>query len=579
MRPDDLHIPGEAAGFLLHYVARRRALILLLLVVVVSGAVAAVAAQYGLRLLVDAMTLPDRDIEAVTRWLGLFLGLLAIESVCWRVAGFIGARSVIAVSEDIRVDLFSVVSGRSWEFFSGQASGALAGRITSASDAATAVLRTIVWNVLPPATDLVGSAVVLSLVNWQLGAALFAAAAPATFLLHRFGRRGFRLHEDHHREVAEISGVLTDTLANMALVHAFGSRLRERDGLRNQIRSEGRAHAISWRFLERLRCGHDAAFWLVNAAVLLASVYLWSRGSISTGGVVVATTLTLRILAGSRELGLSLLGLSQQLGAVTEAVGVLSQPLTGPRPVARRVLPVAHGMVDLRSIRYASSPGQVLFDGLSLHVPAGQHIGIVGPSGAGKSTLLRLIRGIVQPQAGLVLLDGQPVIDTDVSDAFSVVAQELALLQRSILANLRYGCEAAGWEDVLAVSRAVGCDRFVSELPNGYDTMVGEQGVRLSGGQRQRIAIARALLRRAPVLLLDEATSALDSVAERDVQCALLHFAADRTIVAVAHRLSTVMDFDRIIVLDSGRIIEDGPPAELRRAAGYFASTLQLQQG
>ncbi len=580
------YVPRGAPGFLLRYAAHHRLWISLLLAIVVSGAIAAVAAQYGLRLLVDAMTAPGRDLAAVARALGLFLGLLALENVCWRIGGFVGAHSVIAVSEDIRVDLFAVVSARSWDFFSTQASGALAGRITGAAEAAAAVLRTIVWNILPPATDVVGSVVVLSLINWQLGAALIAAAAPATFLLHWLGRRGFRLHEAYYREAAETSGTLADTLINMSIVHAFGSRASEQSRLRCRIRREGLAHFASWGFLERLRCAHDLAFWLVNAAVMSASVMLWSRDAISTGGVVVATTLTLRVVAGSRELGLSLLGLSQQLGAVTEAVGVLVEPAAESRDTPGLGIDtpglgiqVREGTIELRAVRFAPSPGETLFAGFDLHVPAGQRVGIVGPSGAGKSTLLRLISGIVPPQAGLVLLDGQPLSGEAPPDIFSVVPQDPALFQRSILDNLRYGCNGASWREVLAVAEAVGCHRFVRGLPHGYETMVGERGVRLSGGQRQRIAVARALLHQGRVLLLDEATSALDSAAEREVQSALTNFAGDRTIVAVAHRLSTVMDFDRVVVLEAGRIIEDGSPVELRRGNGYFAKTLRLQRG
>ncbi|MBV9749792.1 MAG: ATP-binding cassette domain-containing protein, partial [Acetobacteraceae bacterium] len=210
-----------------------------------------------------------------------------------------------------------------------------------------------------------------------------------------------------------------------------------------------------------------------------------------------------------------------------------------------------------------------------------QRIGIVGPSGAGKSTLLRLVQGLVEPQAGEVLLDGQSLAGAapgSLAAAFSVVTQEIPLLHRSVAENLWYGRPDAAWNEVLAASKAAGCDGFIRGLPQGYETVVGERGIRLSGGQRQRLAIARALLRQAPVLLLDEATSALDSHAELEVQRALLAAAGHRTVLAVAHRLSTVMDFDRVVVLQDGRVVEDGPPYELRRGTGHFAATWRLQQ-
>ena len=580
-------LPAGAVPFLLRYIKRHLRLSIALLAAVTGGALCAVAAQYGLKLLVDGMTAPSAAASEAGRThvfllLGLFLGLLAVESACWRVGGWLGSRATIRVGQDIRLDLFETVSARPWRFFNGQASGALAGRITAASGAATTVMRTIVWNVLPPFTDLVGSVVVLALIDWRIGAGLVAVSGTGTWALHWLGRRGFPLHRAHHREAADVTGSLADVLANMGLVRAYGARLHERDRLRHLMGAEGRAQAASMMFLERLRCGHDAVFWLATAAVLAAAVWEWSRGTITTGGVVVACTLTLRVLMGSRELALSLLGVSQQLGAVAEAVEVLRAP--SEESVCPSLLPlrVRAGAVELRTVHYAPDRGgRPLFRGLDLHVPAGQRVGIVGPSGAGKSTLLRLVQGATEPDAGEVLLDGQSLADTaqdSLADAFSVVTQEVALFQRSVADNLCYGRPGAPWDEVLAVSRAVGCDPFIQALPQGYDTVVGERGIRLSGGQRQRIAIARALLRDAPVLLLDEATSALDSHAEAEVQRALLALAGERTVLAVAHRLSTIMDFDRVVVLQDGQVVEDGPPYELCRGTGQFATTWRLQQ-
>jgi ATP-binding cassette, subfamily B, bacterial len=585
-----------AVPFLLRYVRRRLRLSLAVLAAVMGGALCGVAAQYGLKLLVDRMTAaaapssllgPDRT--GVFLDLGVFLGLLALESGCWRLGGWLGSRAVIRMGEDIRLDLFESVAARSWAFFNGQASGALAGRVTAAAGAATAVLRTVVWNFLPPLTDLVGSVVVLATIDWRFAIGLVAVAGAATWWLHRVGSRGFALHQAYHREAAEVAGSLADVLSNAALVRAYGGRARERERLRRQMAAEGRAHARSWMFLERLRCGHDAAFWLATTAVLSAAVWEWSRGAITTGGVVVASALTLRVLAGSRELGLGLLGLAQQLGAVAEAIEVLREP-AGERaapglPPLRVGGAGTGGEIELRGVCYApeGSGGRPLFRGLDLRVPAGQRVGVVGPSGAGKSTLLRLIQGLVAPDSGEVLLDGQRLAGCapdSLAEAFSVVTQEVPLLHRGVAENLCYGRPDAPWDEVVEAARAVGADAFIAGLPQGYDTVVGERGIRLSGGQRQRLAIARALLRQAPVLLLDEATSALDSHAELEVQRALLSLAGGRTVLAVAHRLSTVMDFDRVVVLHEGRVVEDGPPRELLRRApdGPFARAWRLQQ-
>jgi ATP-binding cassette subfamily B protein len=574
----------DTVAFLLRYVRRHLRLSLVVLGVVAGGALCAVAAQYGLKLLVDAMTAPvsaaGPDRTRVFLRLGLFLGLLAAESACWRLGGWLGSSAIIRFGEDIRLDLFESVAARSWRFFNDQASGALAGRITAAATAATAVMRTVAWNLVPPMTDLVGSVVVLATIDWRIAAGLVAVAGAATWALHRLGLRGFPLHRAYHREAAEVAGSLADVLANIGLVRAYGALSREREQLRRLMEAEGRAHARSWMFLEGLRCGHDTAFWLATAAVLATAVWEWGRGAITTGGVVVASTLTLRVLAGSRELALSLLGTSQQLGAVSEAVEVLRAPLAETEAAPGPALRVRVGTIELQGVYCAPEGGRPLFCNLNLSIPAGQRIGVVGPSGAGKSTLLRLVQGLVKPDAGDVLLDGQRLAGAapgSLAAAFSVVTQEVALLHRSVAENLRYGRPDATWDEVLQASRAAGCDAFIRGMPQGYDTVVGERGMRLSGGQRQRLAIARALLRQAPVLLLDEATSALDSHAELEVQRALLALAGRRTVLAVAHRLSTVMDFDRIVVLQDGRVVEDGPPHELCRGTGPFAAIWSVQ--
>jgi ATP-binding cassette subfamily B protein len=573
-------LPVSAVAFLLHYVWRHLAASVLLLIIVTSGALSAVGAQYGLKLLVDGMTDTHPDQAEVLTCLGLFLGLLAVESICWRAGGFLGSRTIICIGEDIRLDLFRAVSARPLRFFNGQASGALAGRTTSAAASATAVMRTVLWNVLPPVMDLVGSMVVSASIDWRIAGVLVVVAAAATFTLHHLGQRGLPHHQAYHSAAANVSGVLADVLANMGLVKSYGARFREQEGLRLLMQQEGRAHRRSWVFLERLRCLHDVAFWFANAAVLTAAVSQWSKGAISTGGVVVATTLTLRILAGSREMALSLLGLSQQVSAVTEAVEVLRIPPDEIALAALPPLPAPGRTIELRQVRYSPEGGNCLFDCLDLYVRAGERVGIVGASGAGKSTLLRLVQGVIPPDSGSVLLDGKRLADhapDSLVHAFCVVSQEVPLFHRSVADNLAYGRPDADGTQVLAVSRAVGCDAFIEELPNGYDTIVGERGVRLSGGQRQRIAVARALLRDAPVLLLDEATSALDSAAEVRVQKALLKLAGQRTIIAVAHRLSTLRDFDRIVVLERGQVVEDGSPAQLRAANGHFAQMWRLQ--
>jgi ATP-binding cassette, subfamily B, bacterial len=574
-------VPAEAIPFLIHFLRPHCSLAAGVLGVIISGALCGVLAQFGLKMLVDGMARLKPDPERIAVYLGIFLGLLALENVFWRFGGWLGSRAVIRLGAEIRLDLLEALEARPWRFFNKQASSALAGRVIAASSAATAVLSTLVWNIIPPCADLVGSVVILIAIDWRLAIGLVTSTAAVTLGLRRLGLRGFPLHRAYHRQAAEVTGDIGDVLSNIVLVKGFNARARERSRLGGLLAAERQKHSRSWMFLEKMRCLHDISFWVITSTLLIAAVRSWSRGAISTGDVVVACTLSLRVLNGSRELALSLLGLSQQLGAISEAVEVLTAPEKAAPPACRPAIRVQSGSIAFRDVCYAPEGARMLFRNLDLNIPAGQRLGIVGPSGAGKSTLLRLVQGLDGPQRGTILLDGQridAVSPESLAEAFAVVTQEVALFHRTVRENLCYGRLHASADEIERVARAAGCDEFIRGLPRGYDTVVGERGVRLSGGQRQRIAIARALLKSAPVLLLDEATSALDSRSEQQMQAGVLALSRGRTVLAVAHRLSTIIDFDRVVVLQDGQILEDGPPGELSRGSGLFAAMWQLQK-
>jgi ATP-binding cassette, subfamily B, bacterial len=296
--------------------------------------------------------------------------------------------------------------------------------------------------------------------------------------------------------------------------------------------------------------------------------------------VVIVSTLTFRILHGSRDLALALVGTAQQFGIINETLKVIAQPHSVKDPDASSQLTVERGNILFDNVSYSYQDGHKVFDQLSFEIKAGERVGLVGASGAGKSTLISLIQRLDDIQGGQILIDGQR-IDQVSQDSLraniSVVPQDIALFHRSVFENIRYGRPEASNEEVYSAARDAYCDAFIRGLPKGYRTIVGEKGIRLSGGQRQRLGIARAFVKDAPILILDEATSALDSKSEKEIQSALASLMQGRTVLAIAHRLSTLASFDRIIVLKNGVIIEDGPPDVLRTNGGPFAEAWQLQ--
>jgi ATP-binding cassette subfamily B protein len=576
---EDAVLPAKTLPFLLSHVARRPLKFGVLLGIVVTATCCAVAAQYAMKLIVDAMS-GDRETAQIWQWVGLFVGLIAVESTLWRLGGWLGCRTVVAVGVDVRLDLFRHLSGHPMQYFANQMSGALGSRVTTTAGATGGLFGSLIWHVTPPCIDFIGAVVVLFSIDPAMAYALVAAAAAVAGSVTLFGSRGRPLHQAFAEQAARVAGELVDTVANMWTVKAFAGRERELGRLAHAFGIEARAQRRSWLYTEKARVLHDVCLWLIAGGMLVWVVHGWRNGVHTAGDVVVVSALTFRILHGSRDLALALVGVAQQSAIIREmlrAIGGVHR--VDDAPGAPNFVP-AGGAIRFERVRYGYDPAFLVFRGLDLEIPPGQRVGVIGPSGAGKSTLLGLIQRLDDVGEGQVLIDGQrveAVRQDSLRSAIAVVPQEIALFHRSIFENIRYGNPDASDEEVYAAARDAQSDDFIKCLPQGYDTLVGERGVRLSGGQRQRIGIARAFLKNAPILLLDEATSALDSVSEREIQIALARLMRGKTVIAVAHRLATVASFDRVLVVANGSVVEDGPPAVLQHQGGAYENLWRLQ--
>ncbi|MBB6575454.1 ABC transporter ATP-binding protein [Xanthomonas arboricola] len=571
-------LPDTPARFLWHYIHQRPWHFAGLLLLIIGAAGCAVSVQYGMKVLVDAMATDQRSEANVWLPLGLFIGLIAIENLLWRLGGWLGCRTVVASVVDIRVDLFRHLTGHPMRYFSEHFAGALGNRITALGSAAGQIYGGLAWKIVPPIVDFIGAIVLLLTVDWRMAATLIGFIAVVAAIITSFGIRGRAKHQRFAAQAARVGGELVDAVSNVWTIKAFAARDRESARLAEQIGYEAVAHRRSWMYVEKARVIHDICLSVMAGGMLIWAISMWRAGTVSAGDVVLVSALTFRILHGSRDLALTLVDTTQQLGAIADTLQIILQPhaiVDADAPLA-----LAQGDVRFEEVRFAYPDRAAVLDGLNLHIPAGQKVGIVGPSGAGKSTLIALIQRLDDVQSGRVLIDGQDirsVSQDSLREKIAVVPQETALFNRSIADNIRYGRPEASDAEVQDAARHAFCDGFIRQLPQGYDTQVGERGVMLSGGQRQRLGIARAFLKDAPILILDEATSALDTESEAEIQAALDHLMRDRTVLAVAHRLSTVIGFDRIVVLQEGRVVEDGNPAQLRGHGGVFDGLWQRQ--
>jgi len=571
-------LPSRPVAFLMHYVRQRPWHFGGMFLLIVGASGCGVAVQYGMKLLVDAMATDDRVNAAVWPPLAVFIGLIVLENAFWRAGGWLGCRTVVSSCVDVRVDLFRYLTGHPMRYFSEHFAGALGNRITATGTAAGSIFGGLAWRIMPPCVDFAGAVLVLLTVDVRMAVTLIGFVLLVAALITGFGILGRSRHQRFAAQAARVGGELVDVVSNVWTIKAFSARERESRRLAEEIGVEALAHRRSWMYLEKARVIHDICLSVMAGGMLIWAISLWRTGNISAGDVVMVSTLTFRILHGSRELALALVDTTQQLGAIADTLKIIVQPHALDDPEAN--LALSQGQIEFRDLTFRYPDGRRVFEHFELTIPAGQKVGIVGSSGAGKSTLISLIQRLDDPQAGAVMIDGQDISEVSqdsLRERLAVVPQEAALFNRTIRENIRYGRPDATDEDVVMAAKNAFCDAFIRELPQGYDTLVGERGVMLSGGQRQRLGIARAFLKDSPILILDEATSALDTHSEAEIQAALADLMQGRTVVAVAHRLSTLASFDRIVVLQKGAIVEDGPPDELRRQGGLFQSLWTIQ--
>jgi ATP-binding cassette subfamily B protein len=562
-----------------HYVRRHAVSHAIVFASVVAAVACATFSQYAIKHLVDVLS--AGHIAAVWPAYGVLAALVAADNLCWRIGGWMATHGFITVTGDMRRDLFRHLTGHASSYFADRPAGTLASRITATANAIFQVENTASWSVLPPALGVTFSIALLGTISPAMAGALILSALFLGVLLARMAAAGRSLHRTYASTAAAVDGELVDVISNMSLVRAFGATLRERERFAERVDNEMNARGKSLRYLERLRQLHAATTALLTAGLLAWAIWLWLRHAASTGDVVLVTTLGFTILHGTRDLAVALVDTVQHIARLAEALSTLLLPHEMPEPDDAQDLHRARGDIQFRFVTYYY-PGTLrpVLRNFSLHIEPGTKVGLVGRSGSGKTTVLALLQRLRDVPAGRILIDGQDVAcltDASLRAAMAVVPQDVSLFYRSVIDNIRYGRPEASDEEVRAAAEAAGCMDFIEAMPQGFYTMVGDRGLRVSGGQRQRLAIARAFLCDAPILLLDEATSALDSQSEQAVQQALTRLMQGRTVIAVAHRLSTLRDFDRIVVLQRGRIVQNGSPLALENTPGVFRELL-LQQ-
>jgi ATP-binding cassette subfamily B protein len=559
-------------SFVLRYLRRRLASHIVILASVIAAVACSVSTQYGVKYLVDGLS--GGPTRAGSVWLAFvfLMALIAADNFLWRIASWTASFTFVGVTGDLRRDIFRHLTGHAPSYFSDRLPGMLTSRITATSNAIFSVENMFIWNVLPPCIATVAAIVLIGTVSLPMSAGLIVIAGTMVVAMFRLAAAGKPLHDDFADKAAAVDGEMVDVINNMPLVRAFCGLSFEHDRFDATVNRELTARGRSLRYLEKLRLIHAAVTVVLTIALLAWAIMLWQRGGATTGDVVLVCTLGLSILNATRDLAVALVDVTQHVARLTEAIATLLLPHELRDHPEAEPLVKSGAAIAFNNISFRYPGGLGVFDKFSLRIQPGQRVGLVGHSGGGKSSLFVLLQRFYDVQQGSITIDGQDisrVTQQSLREAISVVPQDISLFHRSIMENIRYGRPNATDDEVLRAAIAARCD-FVETLPEGLETMVGDRGVKLSGGQRQRIAIARAFLKDAPIVLLDEATAALDSVSEEAIREALTRLMRGRTVIAIAHRLATLRHFDRVVMLQAGKIIEDGPPDRLMQGQGPY---------
>ena len=564
-------------AFIFRYIKRRPLTHAIILGAVLAAVTCSVGTQYGIKYLVDVLSRHDR--AGVWVAFAVLGSLIAADNLLWRVASWIANYVFVGVTGDLRRDLFRHLMGHSPGYFADRLPGTLTSRVTATSNAVFTGENMFVWNVLPPCAATVAAIALVCTISLPMAAGLAVVAGVMVVIMFRLAAAGRPLHHDFAGKAAAVDGEMTDVVSNMPLVRAFGGFLREHRRFDATVEREMDARRRSLFYLEKLRIFHAAVTIVLALGLLAWAILLWQSGTATTGDVVLACTLGISVLHATRDLAVALVDITQHVARLAEALSTLLVPHELRDHPEATALVRRGASVKFEQVYFRYGGGQKIFEDFNLSFKPGERVGLVGHSGGGKSTLFALLQRFYDLQDGRIIIDGQDiarVTQESLREAIGVVPQDISLFHRTVMENIRYGRPHASDDEVLEAAFAARCD-FIESLPDGVRTVVGERGLKLSGGQRQRIAIARAFLKNAPLLLLDEATSALDSESEEIIREALGRLMHGRTVIAIAHRLSTVRNFDRIIVLQLGKVIQDGPPDLLVRGEGVYRQLVERE--
>jgi ATP-binding cassette, subfamily B, bacterial len=527
-----------------------------------------------LKLLTDAIATHPIVFSTVWFWAMSYPTLFFIaETFFWRSSGFTGMHWMMNMRFVAYQSLYDYLSLHSKDYFSSRFSGSLTNKISNAVDGTQTIFESMLWRFLPLFLAIIWYIIFAWMSNAWLGLLIWVWFIIFLLINIGFARKLTPYSYQFAQSLSVLKGRLVDSLSNISLVHEYAYVAGERAYINTFVKKQRDAGLARWRLSEWMLVLNGLLICLFMFMMFGLSIYLLQREVITLGVIVMMVAIVVDLGNRLFFLGQEIRDAAKYYGEAKEGLKeILCEHTIVDAPHARAVI-LSKGEIILDSIDFDYENTHV-FHNFSLTIPSGQKIGFVGRSGAGKTTFVSLLLRHFDVQQGNISIDGNSIYDIKLESlrrAIAFVPQDTSLFHRSIKENIRYSNPKATDDQVKQASIFAQADDFITRLPEGYSTLVGERGIKLSGGQRQRIAIARAFLKNAPILILDEATSSLDSESEQAIQESLETLMKGKTVIAVAHRLSTLKKMDRIVVIQDGKIVEDGLPEDLmKKQNGMF---------
>ncbi len=581
------HLPKTLFAFFWHFLKKQWKWLLLIQIFSFAWSLDHTLWPYVIMLLIDTITNFTGDkaeiwhalrtpiIMGITLWITVELS--------YRLSGIMSAKVFPRIEAETRMSMFDYVLHHSHLYFSNQMAGSIANKISDMPQSMTRLLQQIMYLFLPVILALIISTILFARISPYFALILIVWVTIHMSICLSFANKCDEYSNIHAEARSTLSGKIVDSLSNSSNIRLFARNRFEHDYLSLFQRDELHKHWLSLWYLEKMKMVLGITSFLgAGIALNWYMIYSWQQGNLSAGEVVFIFNTTWNITMMTWLAGLELPFVFKEIGVCHQALTIIQDPHDITDNLHAKPLKVNRGEIVFDHVTFRYGNQQNLFEHKTITIEAGQKVGLVGFSGSGKTTFVNLILRYYDVQGGRILIDGQDiskVTQDSLRKQISMIPQDPTLFHRNLLENIRYGRLDATDEEVIEASKKAHCHEFIQKMPEKYESPVGERGIKLSGGQRQRIAIARAILKNAPILILDEATSALDSVTEREIQEGLEILMEGHTTLVIAHRLSTLSGMDRILVFKDGKVVEDGTHEELMKTGGHYAHMWDMQAG